>query len=350
MCAGFGMDKRLTIIAGAYGVGNLGDEAILSGTLQLLESGAYYNRNSLIVFSRNPDETTKLHRVRAKRRNLIDLLNSGRIIIGGGELFQNQGRMAMKYSLLGIISKMLGKNVMYYAIGVSSDLGRLGRALSRLGFNLADGISVRDEKSKKRLVDLGVKKKITVIEDPSFYVKPVSEKEAVLLLEKEGVHFDKTKINMVVTSQFIQNKELNDKIYSFLFDFLMSLLTKNSDVQVFFAPFNNHMDKPLDKDVIYGKWLEEQLKNDNFRLLENSYSPSEMMGVFGLMDVILSTRLHPLILGTKMKVSAVAIGLFDKTISFCRHHNVPLVKVTELERIPRLINHLIESKRKSDQF
>ena len=183
------MVKKKILIVGAYGVGNLGDEAILAGTLNLLKANSDLCKNKIIVFSRNPSETKKIHKIEAKRRNPVDLLKSSEVIIGGGELFQSLGNMAIKYSLLGLICKFLGKHVIFHAIGVSSDLGRLEKVFTRLSLNVADQITVRDQASKKRLLDLGINKTISVIADPSLLMNPVSPKVAVSLLEKEGTQF-----------------------------------------------------------------------------------------------------------------------------------------------------------------
>ena len=114
MNIGFGeqaiMAKKKILIAGAYGVGNLGDEAILAGTLNLMKVNLDLSENEIIVFSRNPKETRKTHNIESRRRNLIDLLRSDEVLIGGGELFQSLGNMAVKYSVLGLMCKMLRKN------------------------------------------------------------------------------------------------------------------------------------------------------------------------------------------------------------------------------------------------
>ncbi len=340
------MIKRKIVIAGAYGVGNFGDEAILAGTLNLLRSKANFDNNILLVFSRNPVETIAIHEIKAKRRNIFDLLQSTEVIIGGGELFQNWGNMVIKYSLLGLISKILGKRVNFHAVGVSSNLGQIGEVLAWLSLNLADSISVRDQKSKKRLVDLGVKKSIHVVPDPSFSIKAIAEEESRSLLDTEGISIDKNKIQIALVSQYFKDKELGVKVHLFLLHFLKDLLSNNPDLQVIFIPFLKHIDNLFDSDIIYGAWLEKQLGNNQFKLLRHNYKPAQLMGIMGLMDGLLSTRLHPLIFATKMKVPAIGIGIFEKTISFCENYGVPIVSIEELTKITQLINDLLQNKRK----
>ena len=85
------MARKRILIIGAYGVGNLGDEAILAGTLNSLKANQDPTKNEITVLSRNPTETIRIHKIFARRRNLIDLFKSNEIIIGGGELFQSLG-------------------------------------------------------------------------------------------------------------------------------------------------------------------------------------------------------------------------------------------------------------------
>ena len=339
------MVRKKILIAGAIGVGNIGDEAILAGTLNLLKTNTGIGRDQIVVFSLNPNETINFHGVEAKRRNLLDLLTSSEVIIGGGELFQNLGNMAIKYSFLSLITKIFRKHLSFHAIGVSSDLGRLGKILTRFSMNIADCISVRDPKSKRQLLQLGVNKPITLIVDPSFSMKSISKEASRSLLEKEGIRIDSKKIRIALVSQYFENKKLNDEIYGFLLDFLKDALVKNPDLQIVFVPFNKHLLIPIDSDIIYGKWLERKLGTDQFMVLKNNYTPQQMMGILGLMDIVLSTRLHPIIFATKKNVPAIGIGVFEKTISFCTEHGIPLVAVNELVKIPHLINDLIEAKR-----
>ncbi|MDG6223225.1 MAG: polysaccharide pyruvyl transferase family protein [Candidatus Bathyarchaeota archaeon] len=331
------MVNKTVLIVGAYGTGNIGDEAILSGILKYLISVKGVSNNEIVVFSRNPFETTKLHQITSRRKNLFDLILSDEVIIGGGELFQNQGKMAIKYSLLGIIAKIFRKELTFLAVGFSSNVSKLGKILARISFSVADNVSVRDKESMKRVLCLGVKKRVVVVPDPAFNVEPVSRRAAYMLLEKEGFRFEKGCLRIGFVSQFLGNNEL---YFSFL-RFLKEILNTNSDIEIFFIPFTSHVDKALDRDLLYGEWLKRKINNDNFKVLKNTYKPQQIMGIIGLMDLVVSTRFHPLVFATKMNVPAIGMDLFDKTRSFCKSHDIPLVKLNELDKIPYLIQNSI---------
>jgi polysaccharide pyruvyl transferase WcaK-like protein len=333
------------LIIGAYGTGNLGDEAILAGILNCSKILSDKNTNEIIVFSRNPTETIKLHGIKARRRNLSDLIKSDEIIIGGGELFQKQGNMAIKYSLLGLLAKILRKRLRFHAIGVSSDINGIGRFVMRLSLNMADKISVRDLESKKRLLDLGIYKTISVVSDPAFDLEPISHDVARILLKKEGIEVEDC-IRIAVISQHVKNNELNNKIHISILEFIKDIIEKNSDLKIIFIPFTYHIDKPFDRDFLYGQWLEKRLDNERFYLLKNQYSPQQMAGIIGLMGIVVSTRMHPLILATKMNVSSIGIGLFDKTVAFCKKNKIPLIDVDEIKKLYHLVQNLNDKKRR----
>jgi polysaccharide pyruvyl transferase CsaB len=336
------MNHKKVLIAGAYGTGNLGDEAILVGLLKLLVNNRNYDKNHMIVFSRDPDETRSLHNITARRKNLLDLLVANDIIIGGGELFQDVGYMAVKYSILGLTSKIIGKRVAFYAVGVSSNRSRMARFLMQISLSLADEICVRDFASKKRLRSLGIRKPIMIVADPASYVEPVSSEEACRLLKAEAIEVDKKNILVGIVSQYIRDPKLNEQTQRFFLSFLKNILKKH-DLQVIFIPFSSNKDVSLDRDVIYGKWLEKNLKNSRFKVIHNIYTPQQVMGIFKLLDLVVSTRFHPLLFASKAKVPAIGVSIFEKLDSFCKKHNLPIVKINGPERASQLVDTLVYS-------
>ena len=337
------MDHRKLLVAGAYGTGNLGDEAILVGLLRLFVEGKKYDRNQVVVFSRDPEETSSFHRVFARRRNILDLLKTDDIVIGGGELFQDVGYMAVKYSVLGLISKILGKRVRFYAVGVSSNRSRVAKLLMTMSLSVADEISVRDSASRKRLRNLGIRKPIMIVPDPAYYVEPVSPEEATRLLRREGIEVNEKNISVAIVSQYVRDPQQNRRIQLFLLNFLRKSLKEYRNVQFVFFPFNSHKDVSSDKDIIYGKWLESVLKSDRYKTIHSAYTPQQVMGMLRLMDLVVSTRFHPLLFAVRTGVPAIGINLFEKVDSFCRKHGLLLVGTDENEKIFQGIDAVVSS-------
>jgi polysaccharide pyruvyl transferase CsaB len=342
------MKTRRVLIAGGYGTGNLGDEAILAGFLRSAIDNRYWDRDHIVVFSKDPDETRSLHKITARRKNsaraLIDFLVSNDVIIGGGELFQDLGHMAIKYSILGFISKLFGKRVVFYAVGVSSSQNPIAGLAMQIGLSTADEVCVRDFESKKRLSNLGISKAIRVVPDPATYVEPVSTEEAYRLLKVEGIDADQKEILMGIVSQYIHDPKQNEQVRKFFLDFLKTCLEKHDKVQAIFIPFNRHKGIALDQDLIFGKWLERNLKSRKFRVIQKTYTPQQVMGIIGLLDIVVSTRFHPLVFAAKANVKAIGVDVFEKVASFCREHEMPAIRTHEQSRMSDLIDAIVRAR------
>lgn len=344
------VDKKVLLV-GAYGTGNLGDEALLTGLLEILTSNKKYDGSSIVVFSRDPSETMFFHGVLARRKNLFDIFTADEVIFGGGELFQDRGSMAIKYSIVGIIAKILRKRVIFYGVGLSSIKSRVGKLLTRLSFSIADDVSVRDLSSKNRFKDLGIHRKVSVVDDLSFYVQPISREQVLSLLEKEGIKVARTNVVIGITFQYIpkahaQYKKLNEQIGEFFLSFVRHVLRKYKSAYVVFIPFSYHKDRMLDNDIIYGKRLEKRLGTDRFKVLHKLYRPEDVMGMFRIFDIVVSTRLHPLIFAFRNNVPGIGVDIFGKVVSFCSEHDLPLVKIDEPKHLYHLTDVIINQKLK----
>jgi polysaccharide pyruvyl transferase WcaK-like protein len=337
------MRPKKTLIVGAFGTGNLGDDAILEGLLTKLKNEGR-SKDDVVVFSRNPIQTEILSNVAAKRKNLFDIILCDEIIIGGGQLLQEGGWMAPKYSVLSLIAKLLGKHVTFFAVGVSPIKSRIVKALVRLSLNIADEISVRDLDSRYLLRNFGVTKKILITKDSAFYIEPISNEDATHLLAERNIKINGRKILVAITSQHFRAQELKKNPHDFLNELIGNLLRKYNDVYFLFIPFTNHIDSRLDNDIIYGRWLENKLNSKRFKVLDGKYTPQEILGIISLFDYVISTRLHPLIFAFKVNVLGIGIDVFEKVRSFCSEYGLPIIHINEPIASSSLVEKLIDQK------
>jgi len=336
------MNHRKLLIVGAFGTGNLGDDAILEGLLKMFAGDKSYRNNYVVVFSINPEETRLVFKVNARRRNLTDLLLSDEILIGGGELIQDRKNMGAKYSFLGLLAKILGKRVMFYAIGVSSTKSLIGRLLTRVSLNLADEISVRDLSSKRRLKLLGVHREIKIAQDPALELEPISAESASRLLQAEGIVTRKSTRPFLLglASQCLYDKKTNEKTHLFLLSIARRVLVRYKDTSIVYVPFWPSRDLPC------GEWLDKQLNTESFKVFRRSVTPSEMLGLVRQLDLLISTRLHPLILASRAGVPSIGVSIFEKIEAFCFEHGVPYVEVGDIDRLSELVTEVVDSKLK----
>jgi L-malate glycosyltransferase len=338
------MTRELRLLVGSYGTGNLGDEAILAGMKRLL-TGTMCHGERLVVFSRDPEETRSLHGVTARRKNPADLVLSKKVIIGGGQLIQDLGNNALKFSLLGLLAKVLGKHVSYCAVGVSSIASPITRLIARLSLNLADDVSVRDPASRNRLQDLGVHKKVDVVEDPSIYMEPASPNEASCILRREiGRIRGNTDFTIGLTMQHTFSRELDRLLRDFLFTFSSRVLAKHPEVRIVFVPFNSNKDIAMDQDILYGKWLKRKLDSPRFSVIEGKYRPQSIKALFKLLDLVISTRLHPLLFAYQLNVPAIGVCADKKVEGFCRYRRLPFVRSDEFDKLWELTENEIQEQ------
>src|SRR6185295_5176871 len=138
---------RKIFLAGYYGFGNAGDEAILGGLLADLR--VLRPDVELLVASGDPASTAAAHGVRAVHRDDLSAVaaairDSDLVIVGGGGLFQDYWDVPEEnlftprsgglpfYAGFSILAELLGRPSMLYAIGVGPLRTELGRRLTVL--------------------------------------------------------------------------------------------------------------------------------------------------------------------------------------------------------------------------
>ncbi|MBU1151234.1 polysaccharide pyruvyl transferase family protein [Patescibacteria group bacterium] len=171
-------------IIGNYGAGNIGDEMILAGLLEILK-----NQHEAIVLSANPAETQKQHQVKAISqypggiRSLIKNLfkksdkkafkDSKAVIIGGGGLFAGPERRAnIIWGIHALMALIYTKPLFMLGQSIGSPKSFLEKKLIQYLFKKAKYISVRDSDSKKELEKLGVKA-VNLHPDFAFFQNPM---------------------------------------------------------------------------------------------------------------------------------------------------------------------------------
>lgn len=159
------------VLSGYYGFDNVGDEAILSSIIHALRS--YEPAIDITVLSNDPSVTREVHGVQAVNRwKIKEIINALRkadgFISGGGSLLQDETGMRSIPYYMGImqLAKWLGKPVYVYAQGMGPFHKKHNRWIAKKILQKIDGLSVRDEDSKKLLRSIGVNRDIQIVPDP----------------------------------------------------------------------------------------------------------------------------------------------------------------------------------------
>jgi polysaccharide pyruvyl transferase WcaK-like protein len=165
-------------LLGWYGSDNTGDEAVLEAIVSTLRSRGI---TDLHAFSINPAKTASRLGVGSSPRKLFNLttlraLRSSRaLILGGGGLIQDRTSVYNLpiYALYVMVARLFGLKVIGWGLGVEPLDTLLGKLLARYICTSATYFSVRDEGAKRLLVKAGVPpERITVTADPAFLIEP----------------------------------------------------------------------------------------------------------------------------------------------------------------------------------
>ena len=166
------------LVGGYFGCGNLGDDAILLGLLQLLREQAPEIRVS--VLSGDLRATRSLCRGKAYRRKsplslLRAFLSADAFLLGGGSLLQNRtGRLSLAYYLgLLRLSRLLKKPAALFAAGIGPLLGEADQRKTRLALSSLSHVGLRDPLSLSLLRSLGLPSSLLSLgSDPAFFITP----------------------------------------------------------------------------------------------------------------------------------------------------------------------------------
>lgn len=321
-------------IAGYYGFGNIGDEAILSAMLADLQDLG--RALKICVASDQPAETAAWHGVEAVHwRDLSAVLQavdrSDLILVGGGGLFnsylEHDSRLVLtqRHSLfsvfiLGIpvLAALAGKPCVIYAVGADRFLSDEAKRDAYWAVELSSLCTVRDEGSREILAEIGCRaERIRVTADPAFRLRDLDRKAAQTLWEKENLPLTSPKLAVVVRNwPFSGDPAVTERAVG-------EGLRKFVDAQgasLVFMPF--HTSRALgelsnDRSII-ARLVRAIGRPGRTVVLDRGYGPAELSALIACCDLALSMRLHGVILATKNRVPCVAVAYAPKVSNMMR--------------------------------
>ncbi len=183
--------RRTAVLAGYYGFGNTGDEAILTAILAGLRRRA--PETAFAVVSGDPESTARRHDVEAIPWRDVAALSqrigeSDLVLVGGGGLFQDywgldtstlltprHGEIAF-YTAPAVLAALAKKPVVLYGLGVGPLRSPEARRYVLAAADTAVHLSVRDEASRDLLVEIGVPgPRVRLSADPAFALEPAAK-------------------------------------------------------------------------------------------------------------------------------------------------------------------------------
>ena len=233
------------------------------------------------------------------------------LIFGGGCLLQTcsrHGRRSLAYYLaLMLVGRLRGRPFHLVANGIGPLRNGVCRLATRLVLSVSGGISVRDGRSRRLLLSLGIRAdKIKAQSDPALTLGPPSEQEcaAAARLLDDGAS-SAGRLLCVVP------KEMPDAMLDRLCDEL-GVLWQTEGVYPLFLPFDRAADLPVCQRILSRVGAGQLIVTDDERTV---------LALFSRAGAVLSGRLHGLILAFDAGIPAGALwggGEDRKIVDFAK--------------------------------
>jgi polysaccharide pyruvyl transferase CsaB len=337
------------IICGNYGINNLGDEAICSGLIKLIEST--FRNSKITVFSSDPVNTKINHQVNSVNyfpagiRSLFKfiflgkfiatfsaLLKSDLFILGGGGLFNDEEKRSVYIWFIQVFwAILLHKKYVCIAQSVGPLRSRFSKLIVKFVFNHAALITVRDYQSVHLLTQIGVTKKIEVFSDPVFAIG----------YDQKSFFKNSETVVLSIRNWKKQNHQFLHEIAMFI-DWLNSV----QKLKVLFLPFQKFQSNDL--DTYY--YIKKLLNNSESLDLMNVDNFQEALDQIARAKYLVGMRLHSILFAILTKKPFLAISYSDKVKDFLNsikfNNYLNLSEVT----FEKLKDHFVEIKNQRQEI
>ena len=293
------MCAKKILFLGTHGQYNIGDELLLETFLSQLGEQHEYTVNTY-----DPDFTLhqlgeqyklKVFHTTQERWHLLGhILKSDLVFFGGGsilkELYASIGRnrYATLMMVLAIVSfaKIIGrKKIVMSNIGVGPIESRFGLFLVKLILSLVDYVSVRDEKSHRTCVEVGIHaEKLKFVPDAVFVHKP-----AFFLRKQAPLQERSEKIRVALNLNYdIEHPEFWGSFIQNLAEGLKKVHKKHP-LEIHALPMQSGYKKSNDLELL----KDFQTRIPEIRMfLHNPVTTLDMGDVLRLCDLVVAERLH----------------------------------------------------------
>lgn len=342
------------LIAGWFGAGNMGDEAILLSEIfslkSRIEEGEFYILS--FGYGRTKRLTATIPEVKKILRigSIHNILSSDFrgilrafkevdiVIIGGGGLFQDiYNRYPVPFfTALSLLARFYRKLLVLYCVGIGPINTLIGKRLCKLVVESADMVSVRDSESRDLLKDFGVMKEIHLSADPVFLLRPQWNERVRDIVKKYDLDGNGTVVGVCVHDLLFWD----DKNRETLVDALDTLAIERG-LRIVFLPLGAYNEYRYSRkvsdnvDMVASKRIAGRMKG-RYSIISDDLYPQELLAVMERMDLIISMRLHGLIMGLTVNVPVIAITYKEesklKNLMKRINHEDKLFNVCDLEK------------------
>lgn len=313
------------LIAGAgYGLENVGDNAILAAMLEQLNSIGNLDitvitRESKYIAEWLGVETLELAGLANRLRTYRAVASTDVLILGGGAFIGEYtrglsgfvaGTPGYPYTLIAT-ARALRKPVMVYAIGVERIEDPLKRLVTRLLYNRVQLITVRDADSRQRLSSYYrvSRPPIVATADPANTLSVPPAEEVDAFLEAQSIVNDDRPL---IGISFAYGIDKREELLAFIAE-SADHLAATIRARIVFLPANIREET----DRFGMKRVVEKMKRPECaQILQLPYTHRDFIGLMSRMDLVIASRMHPLILASLSNTPIVGISRGPKIDAF----------------------------------
>jgi len=319
------LETKLHIIHTHASRENVGDDAIVIAIQRLLKQAFPSNDISYTCIASDnrsrPGENvtgylpiSKIYRPSQWKALTNSIKKCDLIVIGGGELICG----APEYLMLLPLAKLYSVPVIF--LGVGADINRISflpKLYTAKTLNLANKYLVRDQKAEDIILSFNVpSKKIETTADVVFSLMPDEQNQSA-----------KSGIGICLRSTQRLDRALTQERLKTLAEYLNSLISeKNTSIHLFpFIPYATDLNgkkSDIDNDFMFGlPYSDEAIMDQLYNLIERKecvvkhpplMHPEEIIKIFSELDMVISMRLHALILSALAGTKFIAVDYADK--------------------------------------
>jgi L-malate glycosyltransferase len=319
------------LVVGAYGYGNVGDEAILAGLL------AKIGDRPVTVVSRQPDETRRLHGVASVGIGgaAAALLRHRSVIIGGGGLFgRDMGAVGRLLPIFGLTAVGLGRPVLVEGVDVDADLSPTARRLVPPFMRRAALVTVRDRRSVAILSAWGVRADLAP--DLSGWMPMAPHADGRAILRAAGVETRRPVVGLALTG--VQPGPADAAVSA-----VAGAMDAMPEVQFCFIPMSRHPRVPAHDDLVLARRLRE--RQPRLAIVEEAGHPSVTLSAFSQLTAVVSMRYHAMLFADRVGVPLVPLVYAEKNARWLAERGLSAVPPAEAPVVAALRDALLRDER-----
>lgn len=302
--------RKRIVMSGYYGFRNAGDDAVGKAIIEALQKEL--PDAEITVLSNDVALTKEQYGVQAVSRwqplkVLRAMLPAQAVISGGGSLIQDVTSRHGCFYYLGVIfmAECLRRPVVIYSQGLGPLKGSLNRRLTRLAFNHARAVFVRDNASAELCRAIGVRREVRVVPDPvlGMDVTGIDRQAGRQALEKLGWRGERP-LALLALREWTGPDRVVD------FAALCDMLDENGyDIGLLVM---HH-----DRDVAIASAVAGRTTANTF-VINEDWETDMFLSVISHAELVVAMRLHALIMGAALGSRLMAVSYDPKVEAFMR--------------------------------